>query len=268
MIINAPAPPFHQAPHVVPEKADHAVPLDSNEAAHPPPLPPFHVNPFPPPPPPVPPDTFGVRDQDIDQLYLHMKVPPPQPPQPPPPPPPPVTLFVPAVPFVALKFATVPENITFPHTSRIRHPPPFHPAPPLHGWSDHPEPCHDAHPPPHAPGETMFIQPQLTTLLYEFSKIPTQAAHALPLLQNRPCHNTADHGILCMPQDPDTPFTIPFCQKDAAPPTPPCPHFPAKLNVVPVRSQFPCTCMCNIQPVGVIFTVFAPGANVVYCFLM
>jgi hypothetical protein len=45
-------------------------------------------------------------------------------------------------------------------------------------------------------------------------------------------------------------------------------HLPEKENVVPVKSQSPCTFMWSMQLVGVIVTVLAHGANVVYCLVM
>ena len=51
-------------------------------------------------------------------------------------------------------------------------------------------------------------------------------------------------------------------------PLPPSAPFPDQFIVVPVKSRFPLHFMIVTHPVGVIVTVFAPGAKLVYFFIM
>lgn len=149
-----------------------------------------------------------------------------------------------------LKFIVVPLKVRLPPTSKIIHHQPAAPAvaEPVKSESYCPQPHQEPH---QACIKATFWSIKASNLFV--AAIP----HPPPPL-------TSPH--VASPSSPGEPFIVAPHPPEAA--APHCQPFHAKLKVVHVRSQLPCTLMCKIQFVGVMVTVFAPGANVVYCLVM
>lgn len=93
---------------------------------------------------------------------------------------------------------------------------------------------HPAHPPPHV-GVEAHPEPHKGAVCFINNVEATEAVPVPPV-------------VFTHPVPPGVPPAIPF---------------PLKENVVPVKSTAPVHLIIVIHPVGVIVTVFAPGANVV-----
>lgn len=145
----------------------------------------------------------------------------------------------------------VDENVMLPHTSSIRHQPQL---PPFHQLEPQTELLYCPHHQPHQQLAIIDLLPNHTT---------DQKQKVLVF------HHQAHHNVLTIVHnqvDQFDQFVMAAQVKNA--PIHQAAHFQEKLNVVQVRLQSPCTFICKIQFVGVIVTVFAHGANVVYCLVI